>query len=243
MRAHIISMLSMFKRTSETGFSRLACRTMTLSADLFFSFRSPYSYLAIGRYRELSETHTVDIRLRPVYPIAIRDPDILFTGTPLAGRYIFMDAARSAEMLGIPYRWPRPDPIVQNLATREIAADQPYIYRVTRMGQAAAKRGHGLAFADEVSKIIWSGQVDDWHEGEHMAQAVEQAGLDLAELDAEVMEQAEALDAEIAENEKALEAGGHWGVPTLVLDGEPFFGQDRIEMAKWRMEQKGLTKR
>jgi 2-hydroxychromene-2-carboxylate isomerase len=32
-------------------------------------------------------------------------------------------------------------------------------------------------------------------------------------------------------------------VPTLVFEGEPFFGQDRIEMAKWRMEQKGLTKR
>ena len=28
----------------------------------------------------------------------------------------------------------------------------------------------------------------------------------------------------------------------LVFEGEPFFGQDRIEMAKWRMEQKGLTK-
>jgi 2-hydroxychromene-2-carboxylate isomerase len=32
-------------------------------------------------------------------------------------------------------------------------------------------------------------------------------------------------------------------VPTLVFDGEPFFGQDRIDMALWRMEQKGLTKR
>jgi hypothetical protein len=29
----------------------------------------------------------------------------------------------------------------------------------------------------------------------------------------------------------------------LVFDGEPFFGQDRIEMAKWRMEQKGLQPR
>ena len=33
------------------------------------------------------------------------------------------------------------------------------------------------------------------------------------------------------------------GVPTLVFEGEPFFGQDRIEMAKWRMEQKGLRPR
>ncbi|QIG55238.1 2-hydroxychromene-2-carboxylate isomerase [Altererythrobacter sp. BO-6] len=216
---------------------------MTLSSDLYFSFRSPYSYLAIGRYRELSEALDVDIALRPVYPIAIRDPDILFTGSPLSGRYIFMDAGRSAQMLGIPYRWPRPDPIVQNLMTREIAAEQPYIYRLTRLGQAAAKRGQGLAFADEVSRIIWSGEVDDWHEGEHMAEATARAGLDLAELDAEVEAEAKQLDAEIGANEKALADAGHWGVPTLVFEGEPFFGQDRIEMVKWRMEQKGLAPR
>jgi 2-hydroxychromene-2-carboxylate isomerase len=29
----------------------------------------------------------------------------------------------------------------------------------------------------------------------------------------------------------------------MVFDGEPFFGQDRFDQMKWRMEQKGLTKR
>jgi 2-hydroxychromene-2-carboxylate isomerase len=215
---------------------------MTLTADLYFSFRSPYSYLAMGRYRELSETYNVDIALRPVYPIAIRDPDILFTNA-LQGRYIFIDSARSAQMLGIPYRWPRPDPVVQDMMTRKVSDEQPYIYRLTRMGQAAQRRGIGIAFADEVSKIIWSGEVDNWHEGDHLAEAVKRAGLDLDELDAEAAAQAEELDAEIAANQDALAAAGHWGVPTLVFEGEPFFGQDRIEMAKWRMEQKGLTKR
>ncbi len=216
---------------------------MTLSAELYFSFRSPYSYLAVGRYRAMAEEYDLDISLRTVWPIAIRDPDILFTGNPNVGRYIFMDAARSAQMLGIPYRWPRPDPVVQDLMTGEIADDQPYIYRLGRMGQAATRRGKGLAFADEVSRIIFSGEVDDWHEGDHFANAAARAGLDFAELEAEANSDAEALDAEIAANQDALETAGHWGVPTLVFDGEPFFGQDRIEMAKWRMEQKGLTKR
>ena len=67
--------------------------------------------------------------------------------------------------------------------------------------------------------------------------------LDLAELDAEVLADAEALDAEIGANQAALEASGHWGVPTLVFNGEPFFGQDRIDMAIWRMEQEGLVRR
>ncbi len=68
-------------------------------------------------------------------------------------------------------------------------------------------------------------------------------GLNLAELDAEAIADAEALDAEIHTNQAALEAAGHWGVPTFVFDGEPFFGQDRIEMALWRMQQKGLQRR
>lgn len=216
---------------------------MTLKADLFFSFRSPYSYLAVGRYHAIAQEHDVDITLRTVWPIAIRDPDILFTGNPAAPRYILMDSFRTAQMLGIPFRWPRPDPIVQDLTTREIAKDQPHIYRIGRMGQAATRRGKGLAFADEASKIIFSGEVDDWHLGDHLADAATRAGLDLAELEAEVADDAEALDAEIAGNQDALEAAGHWGVPTLVFEGEPFFGQDRVEMAKWRMEQKGLVKR
>jgi 2-hydroxychromene-2-carboxylate isomerase len=215
---------------------------MTLTADLFFSFRSPYSYLAIGRYRALSESHTVDIALRPVYPLAVRQPDFFERNHPNWLGYTFRDMFRVAQFHGIPFGPPRPDPIIQNVQTREIAADQPYIRRVTRLGQAAARRGKGLAFAAEAGRLIWGG-AENWHEGEHFAGAAERAGLDLLELDAEVSAQPEVLDAEIAANQNALEAAGHWGVPTLVFEGEPFFGQDRIEMATWRMEQKGLTTR
>ena len=38
----------------------------TLAADLYFSFRSPYSYLAIGRYRRMAQEYNVDIALRIV---------------------------------------------------------------------------------------------------------------------------------------------------------------------------------
>lgn len=216
---------------------------MTLKAELYFSFRSPYSYLAVGRYRAMTQQYDLDIDLRTVWPIAIRDPDLLFTGNPAAPRYILMDSFRVAQQHGIPYRWPRPDPVVQDLTTREIATDQPLIRRLCRLGQAASRRGKGLAFADEVSRAIFSGEVDGWDAGDHLAKAAARAGLDLAELDAEAANDKAALDAEIAENQAALEAGGHWGVPTLVLDGEPFFGQDRITSAQWRMEQKGLVKR
>ena len=216
---------------------------MTLTADLYFSFRSPYSYLAVGRYRDMARDHDLDIALRTVLPIAVRDPDILFTGNPAVPRYIVMDCMRTAQFLGIPLSWPRPDPIVQDLATRKIAEEQPYIYRISRLGQAATRRGKGLEFAAEVAPIIWDGSTENWHEGDHLAHAAGRVGLDFAELEGEAASDAHALDAEIAGNTKALEQAGHWGVPTLVVDGEPFFGQDRIDMAKWRLEQKGLAKR
>ncbi len=215
---------------------------MTLAAELYFSFRSPYSYLAVGRYRAMAEQYDLTIALRPVYPLAIRQPDFFERNHPNWLGYTFRDMARVAQFHGIAFGAPRPDPIVQDVATRKIAKDQPYIARVTRMGQAAARRGRGLVFAHEAGRLIWGGQ-QGWHEGEHLAQALGRAGLDPAEIEAEVAAEGEALDAEIAANQDALEAAGHWGVPTLVFDGEPFFGQDRIELVEWRMKQKGLAKR
>ncbi len=215
---------------------------MTLTADIFWSFRSPYSYLAIGRYRQLADDYDVVLNVRPVYPLAIREPNFFERNHPNWLRYTMLDMMRVSAFHNIPFGPPRPDPIVQDLATRKIAADQPYIFRLTRLGQAAARRGKSLAFCHEVAKLIWGG-AQNWHEGDHLKGAAERAGLDLPELDAEAASDADALDAEIADNQAALEAAGHWGVPTLVFNGEPFFGQDRIDMALWRMEQNGLTRR
>ncbi len=215
---------------------------MGLQADIFWSFRSPYSYLATRRYVSLTAEYDLQLDLRPVYPLAIRDPEFFERSHPNWLRYTFRDVSRLAQFHGIPMGPPRPDPIVQDISTRKIADEQPYIRRLTRLGQAAARREKSLAFCDEVSRLIWGG-VENWHEGDHLAGAAARAGLDLADLDAEAVSDAEALDAEIAANQAALEASGHWGVPTLVFDGEPFFGQDRIEMAVWRMKQEGLGMR
>ena len=55
---------------------------MTLEADLFWSFRSPYSYLATPEYRKLTEDYDLKINVRPVYPIAIRTPDFFKAVNP-----------------------------------------------------------------------------------------------------------------------------------------------------------------
>lgn len=215
---------------------------MTLHADLYWSFRSPYSYLATDRYRDMIEKYDLEIALKPVYPLALREPGFFEKNHPNWLGYTFRDIMRLSQFLDIPMASPNPDPIVQDMTTRKIAGEQPYAYRLVRGGQAAARRGKGFEFAYEVSKLVWGGTAN-WHEGDHLAKAAERAGLDLAELDAEVIADAEALDAEVAANQDELEAAGHWGVPTLVFEGEPFFGQDRIDVALWRLKQHGLTER
>lgn len=215
---------------------------MTLYAALYFSFRSPYSYLALPRWREIQRDYDLTIDLKQVYPLAIRQPDFFERSHPNWLGYTIRDVMRVAQHAGIPFAPPRPDPIVQNVMTRQISVDQPYIHRLVRTGQAAERRGRGFAYADEVAQLIFGGTAG-WHQGEHLTDAAMRAGLDMAELDAEAERDADALDAEIAGNQAALEAAGHWGVPTLVFQDEPFFGQDRIDLALWRMEQAGLNKR
>ena len=114
-----------------------------------------------------------------------------------------------AQFHGIDYGWPRPDPIVQDFATREVAAEQPYIYRLTRLGIAATQRGRGLPFVDEVSQIIWNGKIDGWDSGSHLADATARAGLNLGDLDAEIENDPGKYDAIIEENQQALAAAGH----------------------------------
>jgi 2-hydroxychromene-2-carboxylate isomerase len=215
---------------------------VTLRADLYFSFRSPYSYLALPKWRLIVRDYDLTIDLKPVYPLAIRQPDFFERNHPNWLGYTIRDVMRVAQHDGIAFGPPWPDPIVQNIATREIAAEQPYIRRLVRTGQAAARRGRGFAYADEVAQLVWGGAVD-WHLGDHLAGAAGRAGLDMAELDAEAERDADALDVDVAANQAALEAAGHWGVPTLVFNGEPFFGQDRIDLALWRMKQAGLERR
>jgi 2-hydroxychromene-2-carboxylate isomerase len=216
---------------------------VTLAFDLFWSFRSPYSYLATPRIVALVAEYDLAVTVRPVLPLAVRVPGFFETVNPLWPPYLLRDTFRISQREGIDYGWPRPDPIVQDFATRAVAAEQPYIHRLVRLGAAATLHGRGLPFIDEVSRVIWNGKIDGWDQGMHLADATRRAGLDLATLDREIAADPARHDAIIEENQQALERAGHWGVPTMVFEGEPFFGQDRIDLLVWRLEQHGLTRR
>ncbi len=210
---------------------------MSRTVEVFYSFRSPYCYLLTRRLAALVENFNVSVLIRPVYPIAVRDPEFFSRVDPLYRPYHLQDSARLAEFYDIPYRRPEPDPIVQDLESGHIAAEQPYIRRITRMAQAAADGGMGLEYASAVMTLLWDGATDNWHQGEHIAKACNAAGLNHAELDGRAEHGAAALDAAIENNQEAQRAAGHWGVPLMVFNGEPFYGQDRFDLLCWRLAQ------
>jgi 2-hydroxychromene-2-carboxylate isomerase len=215
---------------------------MTLSVDLFYSYRSPYSYLALPRIMQLVAEYDLSVNLRPVYPLAVRVPGFFKRTNPKFLSYVALDSTRVAKRENIPYGFPRPDPIVQDRSTLEVAAHQPYIHRLTRLGAAAQIEGKSLPFTYAITKPIWDGSVAGWHEGDHLAKAASAAGFDLAAMDAAITADPDRYEKIIAGNEQDHAASGHWGVPTFVFENEPFFGQDRIELLVWRMESRGLTR-
>ena len=212
---------------------------MTATVDVFWSFRSPYSYLVTPDLFRLREDFDVELNIRPVLPIAIRTKSTLFTTDRKPAMYIVMDSFRRAEFLGMKIAFPSPDPVVQDFETFVVSQDQPYIHRLTGLGVEAQRRGKGPELIFHVSHLIW-GEEPGWDQGERLANAVAKAGLDLAEMEANLA--ANDPGPEIEANHAALEAAGHWGVPTMVYESEPFFGQDRVETLRWRLEKAGLKK-
>ena len=216
---------------------------MTLAVELYWSFRSPYSYLVTKRLVALERDEDVAIDVRVVTPIAVRQPEFFANSDPLWFAYLMRDCHRTGQFLGLPFRWPRPDPVVMDLASRTYPTEQPYIHRLCRLGQLAAERGQGLAFLDAVSELIWNGATDNWHEGDHLLVAAAKAGCDLDEMDTVLEREGERLAAAITQTEADQRVGGHYGVPLRVFQGEPFFGQDRFDQLVWRLKQAGMVRR
>lgn len=213
---------------------------MTESVDVYWSFRSPYSHLVTPALLRLGEEYDVDVQLRVVLPIAVRMKEAVF-GADAVRRvsYILKDAFRQGEMLGIPTTMPQPDPLVQDMNTFMVADEQPLIFDLCKLGVEANRRGAGVAFAHNVTSLIFGG-VAGWNEGDHLAQAAAKAGLDLDDMK-RATKDGDQLD-EVEQNQKTLDAVGHWGVPTMVVRGEPFFGHDRMDTLCWRLDQYGLKK-
>ena len=209
---------------------------MTRKIEVYWSHQSPYCYFALDRILALDARPDVEVVLRPVLPGLLRNAAFFEGTSERAERYFFLDVARTAAFLGLPYGEARPYPTEMQPGTVfRAATDQPRIHRLYHLTAAANEQGRGWAFLDQVARRIWDGTTQDWHTDAVLGPAVTRAGLDYGDLVRCAETDSARYDREFAANHERLLAAGHWGVPTFVYEGEPFFGQDRFDQLVWRM--------
>ena len=177
--------------------------------DFFFSFRSPYSYLAGPRAFALSDRFDVEIAFRGVIPMAMRGQSV-----PRAkSLHTLRDVAREAARLQLPFgriHDPLGDGAIRCLLVAEHAVDV----------------GRAREFVLVASRAIW-GEAVEVASDDGLRGVCERAGLEWAACQAALHDPA--LRARVDASTAALGALGHWGVPVTVFGDELFWGQDRIE--------------
>ena len=206
---------------AERGPGRLSEKP--LSCELWFSFRSPYSYLALEQIEDVLRPHGVPLVLRPVAPMVARGLPV-----PQVKRlYIVRDAKREADRLGIPFG-ELCDPL-------GAAVDN-----CLAIAHWAARRGpaDALAFARSAMRGIWS-EARDLAEYVDLRAVVERAGLpwDLARAALDDPEGARAAQANVAD----LAVIGLWGVPSFRVGDFVAWGQDRLPLLADRLRRHALA--
>ena len=214
-----------------------------MKIDLYFSYRSPYSYLILPRMLRLKEKYDIEINFKVVYPIAIRMPE-WFEGKNFFTFFFFkmIDMRLQAKKLGIPFTSKlKPDPIRQNIMTGKISSHQPYIFDICHLGQMAQMKGVGMEFAFEVSSLIFGG-VENWNTDENLSAAAKKVGLDLNQLRESVNVHEEEIIGQIKQNQVDQLNAGHHGVPLTVIGDKHFFGQDQFDKIMETLLELGLKK-
>jgi 2-hydroxychromene-2-carboxylate isomerase len=183
----------------------------------YFEFSSPYGYIASQVADELEQSigRPLDWRpilLGPVFKVTGQSP---LTQVPLKGDYSKRDFDRSARHLKVPYRHP------DNFPIGTVAACRAFYWLKDRDPVAARK------FAKALYKAYFVDNRDIGTPVTVLAVAQE-TGLDAAALESAIGELPvkERVKREVDE---AI-AAGVFGSPFFIVDGEPFWGVDRIPM-------------
>ncbi|MEQ9364201.1 MAG: DsbA family protein [Leptospirales bacterium] len=178
--------------------------------DFYFSFRSPYSYLALSRVFALVDRHNLELKIKPVLPMVMRGLKV-----PRSKRfYILKDAGREAERHAIPFGRVA-DPLGVG------------VERCMAGFACALKRGREREFLLSAATMIWSEGVDVATD-RGLAAVVERAGLDWLEFQTYL--QNDEWRAVAEENQNDLYSLGLWGVPALRVGDTVVWGQDRFDV-------------
>ena len=214
-----------------------------MNLDLYFSYRSPYSYLILPRMLGLKEKFDIDINFKVVYPLAIRMPEFFKNKKFPWFAALSLDIRKNAKKLDMAYTTKlKPHPIKQSMMTGKFSKEQPYIFDICHLGQMAQIKGVGMEFAFEVSSLIFGG-TENWNSDENLSRAANNVGLDLGQLRESVSVHEEEIIKQIKQNQVDQLSAGHHGVPLTVIGDKHFFGQDQFEKIMETLKENGLKER
>ena len=210
------------------------------SVDLYFSFRSPYSYFILPRIIDLRNHYDVNINFKLVYPLAIRKPHF-FHGKNAFTYFIpkTFDYFLQAKKLGMKFKAPNPDPINQNMLTGKISNNQPLIFDLCHLGQSMCNRNLGIEFAYEISNSIFGGK-KNWHTDNHLFSICSKLKIDFEEIRNFSKINKKNIIKEIESNQNEQLSIGHHGVPLTVYKDKFFFGQDKFDNLINELRRDGL---
>lgn len=198
---------------------------MPLTVDYYLAPQSPYVYLGHLRFWDIARRHRATIRVRPmdlggkVFPVSGGLP--LKQRTPQRQAYRLLELKRFGEYLNIPIH-PEPAyfPVAGDDAAKLIVAVD------LRDGTEAAMR-----LVTAVTRAVWAEQRNIADE------AVLAALLRESELPSSRIEDAHSQTVHEryeANTQQAIDAGV-FGAPSYVIDGELFWGQDRLDFVERRL--------
>lgn len=200
---------------------------MALSVDYYFAPNSPWTYLGHQRFAEIAKAAGATITVLPVdlggkvFPVS--------GGLPLAKRapqrqaYRLIELKRFSEYLGQPIvLQPKYFPVNADDAAKLIIAVDMHD------GTDAAMR-----IAGRILRGVW---VDERNiaDARELAKMLEEEGLPARRLD-DSMSQAVHVRYE-QDTQRAIDAGV-FGAPSYVIEGELFWGQDRLDFVQRRLAQ------
>jgi 2-hydroxychromene-2-carboxylate isomerase len=183
------------------------------AVELYLSFRSPYSYVAVPQLIELRDRYGIEIDARPVLPMVMRGLPV-----PRAKRlYIARDAKREADRLGVPLGRVC-DPLGKGIG-----------HAMAVFYHCAKPRGIGLDFFHSIAKGSWS-EGRDIAELRDLVDLAERVGI--GEVDVRGAIAQRDWEAQAQNHRAALTKLGLWGVPSFRIGDYASWGQDRVALVK-----------
>jgi 2-hydroxychromene-2-carboxylate isomerase len=194
------------------------------TVDFYFDFSCPWSYLALIRLRDATERNGARIAFKPVCV-----DRLLATENPPLRRTRLSPVPAHAE-------WQRKD--LDDWARLwglrlQIPAHWPFAAEAAAAAMLAADRaGHGMGFALAVFRACFSAGVDI-NAPATLLQCAADAGLNSEAFALQLNEQ-QNLEAVQVNTLELIRRGG-FGTPTMFVDEELFFGNDRVPLVEWTL--------